>query len=123
LQQRYAVGGQGSGSFSLRRKGPDDAPELEAQASTSDLELTLGKPTETSADAPPLVLSGLNVDARGALRPRDDRAELAVRVSDSRGDLITATGSTSLPLTAWQTRLPSTNEVAAELEQAPLDAV
>lgn len=123
LQQRYAVGGQGSGSFLLRRKGPDDAPELEAQASTSDLELTLGKPTETSADAPPLVLSGLNVDARGALRPRDDRAELAVRVSDSRGDLITATGSTSLPLTAWQTTLPSTNEVAAELEQAPLDAV
>lgn len=109
--------GRLDGHVEIARTDPSKVPDIELNAQTDQLELAAKDflPSET--------ISGLELNLRGAVKPDQESAQLALRVQDRSGDLLTGSGSLRLPLGEYGKRLPSWSELTEDLTSAPLEGV
>ncbi len=103
--------------INVERSDPNEFPRVTVTTKTHELSL------DTFSSSEPLRISGLDVDARGALKPHLNEAQLALRLLDSHGELLTTSGSLSLPLDEWKREPPSMEELGNVISTAPLQAL
>lgn len=100
----------------LKRDAPRTIPEVRFEVATSGLSVDIGEGPQ------PTRIDGVEVKGAGAIEPSENRLQLALRLTDYDGDVVSSGASLELPLGTWGEQLPDGPDMIMTALDAPLEA-
>lgn len=109
--------GSAESRLKLTRNNAEHLPHLDWSMQTQKLSVAWGE------DSDALRFNAIDLNLAASLEPEQNRGQMAVRLTDSLGDILSLGGTLRLPLDRWARELPNSHQLLTTLADAPLELV